>query len=82
MFDEADRLLTDESFQKDLTHITENIPSVESGRQTFLFSATMASDYDRYIKREVLFGKSEPVTCTTTSENDKEFTMTVKGLKQ
>ena len=47
VFDEADRLLTDESFQKDLSHITGKlIPAEKSDRQTFLFSATMAPDYD------------------------------------
>ena len=70
VFDEADRLLTDQSFQSDLQYIFSKIQPQEntrnyakdgktiiSQRQTFLFSATMASNYDRYLSKEVLFGK-------------------------
>lgn len=64
MFDEADRLLTDESFKADLTEIMEAlVPQKQTrdlkgnGRQTFLFSATMASDYDRHISKELLYGE-------------------------
>jgi len=85
VFDEADRLLTDESFKTDLQHIFKSVP--ETGRQTFLFSATMASDYDRHIPKEVLYGKDfkeeNIISCgTQVDENDKTFTLTVKGLKQ
>mgnify|MGYP000571987634 CR=1 FL=1 len=30
---------------------------MDGGRQTFLFSATMASNYDRYVSKELLYGK-------------------------
>ena len=51
VFDEADRLLTDESFQGDLKVIMKTLESSQEQRQTFLFSATMASDYDRFISK-------------------------------
>ena len=51
VFDEADRLLTDESFQGDLKVIMKTLESSNDERQTFLFSATMASDYDRYLSK-------------------------------
>lgn len=57
VFDEADRLLTDESFQSDLSVIMKALKSTEHDRQTFLFSATMASDYDRFVGKERLFGQ-------------------------
>lgn len=87
VFDEADRLLTDESFQKDLAHITSKlVPAEKSDRQTFLFSATMAPDYDRFISKDVLFGKGHDennvITCGIQTETDQTFTMTVKGLNQ
>ena len=56
VFDEADRLLTDESFSADLHHILKALP--DSPRQTFLFSATMASNYDRHISKEALYGSN------------------------
>ena len=53
VFDEADRLLTDECFKPDLEHIINSLPPQEdtrtaqsNGRQTFLFSATMTKNYD------------------------------------
>lgn len=55
-------------------------------RQTFLFSATLASDYDRYVSKEKLFGaKCDPkkiIECGDKGEDDEKFTMTVKGLAQ
>ena len=63
VFDEADRILTNESFEDDLNFIMNSIPSQHetrdikgNGRQTFLFSATMSSNYDQYVSKEILFG--------------------------
>jgi len=47
----------------------------------------MASDYDRHVSKELLFGTDynpkKVVQCgNTDSERDDAFTMTVKGLKQ
>ena len=47
----------------------------------------MASDYDRHIAKEDLYGKDfkedKIISCgTQVDENDKTFTLTVKGLKQ
>ena len=92
MFDEADRLLTDESFEPDLKFIMDKLPAQEStrdmqgrGRQTLLFSATMASEYDRHLSKELLYGKAfnpkQINACgSTTTDNDDAFTLTVKGL--
>ena len=62
---------------------------VASQRQTFLFSATMAGDYDRYLSKEILFGTpSLPdfvVHCGAQPEDgegDKAFVGTVVGLTQ
>jgi len=66
--------------------------NIKSQRQTFLFSATMASDYDRYLSKEILFGKpcnnEHVMYCGNCSDKDTEadtdinFTKTVAGLAQ
>lgn len=56
------------------------------GRQTFLFSATMSSDYDRLISKDLLYGRDfnqkHVVECGEQSSSDDTFTKTVEGLKQ
>lgn len=47
----------------------------------------MASDYDRHIPKEALYGKGfkdeNIISCgAQVDENDKTFTLTVKGLRQ
>ena len=46
----------------------------------------MASDYDRYISKEVLYGKKHDakniIECGDRGEEDDKFTMTVQGLTQ
>ena len=92
MFDEADRLLTDESFQGDLKVIMDSVKKQETtrdhqgnGRQTFLYSATMTSRFDEYLSQETLFGTDfraeDLVECGTGDETDEMFTKTVQGLK-
>ena len=53
MFDEADRILTEESFKPELEVILNAIPKE---RQTLLFSATMVEDYDTMMSRELIYG--------------------------
>lgn len=57
----------------------EETKSGKQARQTFLYSATMASDYDRYVTKERLFGKSKPIECgdQDTEGKDSKFTATV-----
>lgn len=85
VFDEADRLLTDESFQSDLKHIMNDLEGPET-RQTFLFSATMAKNYDKYLSKEELFGDKKPIECGLKlmdgQEKDQTFIRTVHGLNQ
>jgi ATP-dependent RNA helicase DDX49/DBP8 len=93
VFDEADRILTNESFEPDLSFIMEHLaPQADTrdgagrGRQTFLFSATMSSDYDRLISKNLLYGTDfnpkHVVECGEQSTTDETFTKTVEGLKQ
>lgn len=44
----------------------------------------MASDYDRYISKDLLFGKISPIECgdRNAEGKDSNFTATVQGLKQ
>lgn len=44
----------------------------------------MASDYDRYVTKEKLFGKTKPIECgdQDAEGKDSKFTATVQGLKQ
>ena len=92
VFDEADRLLTNESFKDDLEYIMDNlVPQADTrdamgnGRQTFLFSATMSDDYDRLISKQILFGEkfneSQIINCGQTGNTDETFIKTVHGLK-
>lgn len=65
----------------------KTLENTQEQRQTLLFSATMASDYDRYISKQSLFGKREPALCgsnllITEEEIDAVFSRTVKGLAQ
>ena len=81
MFDEADRILTEESFKPELEVILNAIPKE---RQTLLFSATMVEDYDTMMSRELIYGgKSvKVVEVGNTKEADEEFQLTVQGLDQ
>jgi ATP-dependent RNA helicase DDX49/DBP8 len=83
VFDEADRILTEESFSPELEVILESIPKE---RQTMLFSATMVTDYDKLLGKELIFGSEEKakslVEIGNTIEADEEFQMTVAGLDQ
>jgi superfamily II DNA/RNA helicase len=56
VFDEADRMLTEESFQPELEVILNALPKE---RQTLLFSATMVQDYDRLLNKELIFGSTK-----------------------
>ena len=67
-----------------LTPQTDTL-SGKVARQTFLYSATMANDYDRYLSKELLFGKGNtPIECGDQNSEGKDsgFTATVLGLKQ
>jgi len=66
-------------------HLTRDASG--NGRQTFLFSATMSSNYDEFVSKDLLFGENhntkQIVECGQTSEGgDDVFTKTVEGLKQ
>jgi len=81
VFDEADRMLTEESFRPELETILVALPKA---RQTLLFSATMVKDFDRLLGRDLIFGdaKKELVEVGNTKAADEEFQMTVAGLDQ
>lgn len=53
MFDEADRMLTEDSFRPELEVILAALPKE---RQTLLFSATMVPDYDKLLSKELIYG--------------------------
>lgn len=58
VLDEADRMLTDPTIQEDLTYILNAIKEVqETRRQTFLYSATMARNFESLFSKELVFGK-------------------------
>ena len=53
VFDEADRMLTDESFKQDLQVILNKLPKQ---RQTLLFSASMIKNYYQVLGKELILG--------------------------
>ena len=58
VLDEADRMLTDATIQDDVTSVLETLAGIQDQRrQTFLFSATMARNYESLFSRELVFGK-------------------------
>lgn len=83
VFDEADRMLTEESFRPELEVILEALPKE---RQTLLFSATMVPDYDRLLSKELIYGTEQRskniVEIGNTRQADEDFQMTVQGLTQ
>jgi len=58
VFDEADRLIGEETMRPDLVQILERLPRE---RQTLLFSATMLRNYEAKISKELVFGPGEVV---------------------
>ena len=57
ILDEADRMLTDPTIQEDLTFVLNQIKEVqETRRQTFLYSATMARNFESLFPKELVFG--------------------------
>jgi len=51
-------MLTDPTIQEDLTYILNAIKDVqETRRQTFLYSATMARNFESLFSKELVFGK-------------------------
>jgi ATP-dependent RNA helicase DDX49/DBP8 len=81
VFDEADRMLTEESFRPELDVILNAIPKE---RQTLLFSATMVEDYDKLLSKELIYGNknAKVVEIGNNKEADQEFQKTVQGLDQ
>jgi ATP-dependent RNA helicase DDX49/DBP8 len=81
VFDEADRILTEESFKPELEVILNALPKQ---RQTMLFSATMVSDYDQMLSKEQIYGSKSAsiVEVGNTKEADEQFQLTVRGLDQ
>jgi superfamily II DNA/RNA helicase len=76
VFDEADRMLTEESFRPELDVILNAIPKE---RQTLLFSATMVEDYDKLLSKELIYGNknAKVVEIGNNKEADQEFQKTV-----
>ena len=61
VLDEADRMLTDPTIQEDLTIILNTLKDRQEGRrQTFLYSATMAKNFESLFPKELVFGKFIP----------------------
>ena len=81
VFDEADRMLTEDSFRPELEIILKALPKE---RQTLLFSATMVEDYDRLLSKDLIFGSAQKdlLEVGNTKEADEEFQRTVQGLEQ
>eukprot|EP00347_Sterkiella_histriomuscorum_P004316 403360910 len=82
VFDEADRMLTEDTMKSDLVKILEILPNE---RQTLLFSATMVQNYDRNISKNLIFGednKREMVGIGNTEAANEEFQKTVQNLDQ
>jgi ATP-dependent RNA helicase DDX49/DBP8 len=69
VFDEADRILTEESFKPELDVILNALPKE---RQTLLFSATMVEDYDSMLSKELIYGNknAKVVEIGNTKEAD------------
>jgi len=58
ILDEADRMLTDPTIEPDLSQILKCVNrNQEDPRQTFLFSATMVTNYTDLYSPETIFGK-------------------------
>lgn len=73
MFDEADRLLMEDTMKDDLVKILEILPNE---RQTLLFSATMVNNIDKNIDRKLIFGennKRELIEIGNTAAANEEF---------
>ena len=81
VFDEADRMLTEESFRPELEIILESLPKE---RQTLLFSATMVTKYDKLLSKEAIYGDTtrEIVEIGNNVDSDEQFQKTVAGLDQ
>ena len=88
MLDEADRMLTDPTIQEDLTCILNTLEeSQEERRQTFLYSATMAKNFESLFPKELVFGKFiaesldfDIVEVGNTEQADEQFKKTVHNL--
>ena len=66
VIDEADRLIMEEAFAKEVKvnylsykFIQKILQFVPEMRQTLLFSATMVQDFDKLISKEELFGNEQ-----------------------
>lgn len=81
IFDEADRLIGEETMRPDLKEILEALPKV---RQTFLFSATMMQNYEDKLPKALIFGddKCEVIELGNSQAANEEFQMTVQRLDQ
>ncbi|TNV78936.1 hypothetical protein FGO68_gene14116 [Halteria grandinella] len=83
VFDEADRMLTEDSFRPELEVILSALPKE---RQTLLFSATMVPDYDKLLSKELIYGTEQRgknvIEVGNTRQADEDFQMTVQGLEQ
>ena len=91
VLDEADRMLTDPTIQEDLTIILNTLQDrQEERRQTFLYSATMAKNFESLFPKELVFGKFLPaqaedydiVQVGNTEQADEQFKKTVHNLTQ
>lgn len=74
-------MLTDPTIQEDLTYILKAVEDVqESRRQTFLFSATMARNYESLFARELVFGKF--IENRESSDDNTKFDIVEVGNDQ
>ena len=83
-------MLTDPTIQEDLTYILNQIKAVqETRRQTFLYSATMAKNFESLFPKELVFGqyleKSKDFDIVEVGNSemaDTNFKKTVDNLTQ
>ena len=81
IFDEADRLIGEETMRPDLKDILQGLPKA---RQTFLFSATMMQNYEDKLPKALIFGDEtcEVIELGNSQAANEEFQMTVQRLDQ
>ena len=84
-------MLTDPTIQEDLTIILNTLQErQEERRQTFLYSATMAKNFESLFPKELVFGKFLPakvedfdiVEVGNSEQADEQFKKTVHNLTQ
>ena len=83
-------MLTDETIQDDLNHVLDACEKVqEKRRQTFLFSATLAKNFESLFSKERIFGKFLPeskdisfdcIEVGNSESADAQFKKTVHNL--